>query len=143
MQLAAHLNSNFLFSGWEILDLVYWSGGKTAAIKLSYECCTWANHCKLIKSFCYVMLCLCISYPHATFLQKQLQPERESQCLSLVYANGESSLDLVIRKVSSLCNKYFLQYRTFFMHIFYLYVDIQGQRAGWDLVFGFESRNIQ
>lgn len=95
-----------------------------------------------------------VNYLWQINFQRQLQPDRELQSFSLIYANGECSLDLVIKLVGPFAHLFCF----FFTHfnfplsakigtslsfLYYLFIDMQGQSTGWFMVYWLESCDIE
>jgi len=95
-----------LFSGWDSISMVFKREGKTLELKLSVSCGSRTEDCTQFIFYWKKTVVLHYSL-HTTTISKDFRilqikflrqrcPEKESQSLSLIYKNGECSLDLVL-----------------------------------------------
>ena len=142
-----------LFSGWDSISMVFKREGKTLELKLSVSCGSRTEDCTQFIFYWKKTVVLHYSL-HTTTISKDFRilqikflrqrcPEKESQSLSLIYKNGECSLDLVLALLYfksvclvSLCRPFFL---TGTICLWKLWPDLQRQRSSWILVSGLEG----
>jgi hypothetical protein len=97
----------FIFTGWESTNMVLQREGKTFELEFCVQCSSWTEDCMWFSFSKRMLLFLsCWHYGWKTLiflafniLQTKLLrlhwPEKEPHSLSVIYKNGESSLDLV------------------------------------------------
>jgi len=113
--------------------------GKTVEVEISIQDCSWTENCmhfNLRMKFLFFIGLLSFFFFNKVYTVLQVnflrnpQPEKESQSFSLIYQNGERSLDLVL-----FLFKYYLRklngLHSFFNLILVWIVDFIVPRISW------------